>query len=94
MQRLLIFFPAILAGLSLLGCGTTAQEIQARSQSEKTGIFTEVQDGGIIPKGFAELTIRANIKTHIEGYYILESRESLYGKEKYPFLLNIDGQAA
>ena len=47
-----------------------------------------------MPKGFAELTIRANIKTHIEGYYILASKESLHGKEKYPFLLNIDGQAA
>ncbi|TSA10475.1 MAG: hypothetical protein D4R73_05210 [Deltaproteobacteria bacterium] len=94
MNRLLIFFVAVLTGLSLLGCGTTAKEIQARSQSEKADIFTEVKDGGTIPNGFAELTIKANIKTHIEGYYILESIESLHGKEKYPFLVNIDGQAA
>ena len=94
MKRLLIFFVAILTGLSLPGCGTTAKEIQMRSQSEKTDIFTEVKDGSAIPHGFAELIIKANIKIHVEGYYILESKESLHGKEKYPFLVNIDGQAA
>jgi hypothetical protein len=94
MNRLLIFFVAILTGLSLLGCGTTAKDIQARSQSEKTDIFTEVKDGGTIPKGFADLIIKANIKTHIEGYYILESQESQHGKLQYPFLVNIDGQTA
>ena len=94
MKRLLIFFVAILTGLSLPGCGTTAKEIQMRSQSEKTDIFMEVKDGGTIPKGFADLVIKANIKTHIEGYYILESKESAHGKQKYPFLVNIDGQAA
>jgi len=94
MKRLLIFFVAILTGLSLHGCGTTAKEIQMRAQSEKTDIFTEVKNGGTIPKGFADLVIKANIKTHIEGYYILESKESAHGKQKYPFLVNIDGQAA
>ncbi len=77
-----------------MGCGTTAKEIQMRTQSNKTDVFTEVRDEGTIPKGFAELTIKANIKTHIEGYYMLESKESLHGKEKYPFVVNIDGQAA
>jgi hypothetical protein len=82
MRRLLIFFLAILTGLSLPGSGITAKVIQARSQSEKADILTEVKDGGIISKGFSELTITANIKTHIEGYYILASKESLHGKEK------------
>jgi hypothetical protein len=94
MKRLLILLVAILAGLPLLGCGTTAKEIQARSQSGKTDVFTEVIGSKAIPKGFADLTIKADIKTHVEGYYILESKESLHGKEKYPFLVNIDGQVA
>lgn len=94
MNRLLIFFMAMLTGLSLHGCGTAAKEIQARSQSEKTDIFTEVKNGGPIPKGAAELVIKANIKTHVEGYYALESGKSAHGKQRYPFLLNIDGQAA
>jgi hypothetical protein len=94
MRKLVIGLFITLFGIIFAGCGITAKEIQARSQSEKTNIFTEVSDGGTIPKGFAELTIKANIKTHIEGYYILESKESLHGKQKYPFLLNIGGQAA
>lgn len=77
-----------------MGCGTTAKEIQARTQSDKTGVFSETKGDEPIPKGFAELTIKANIKTHIEGYYILESKESQHGKQKYPFVVNIDGQAA
>jgi len=93
MNRLLILFAAILTGLSLLGCGTTAREIQARSQSEKADVFTEVKGNETVHRGFVELTIKANIKTHIEAYYILESKESLHGKDKYPFLLNIGGQA-
>jgi hypothetical protein len=94
MKKLFIILGVILSGLSLAACGTAAKEIQARSQSEKTDIFTELKDGGSMPKGFAELTITADIKTHIEGYYVLESKESLHGNEKYPFLINIDGQAA
>lgn len=94
MYRLLIFFVTILTMLSLLACGTTTKEIQARTQSDKTGVFSETKGDEPIPKGFAGLTIRANIKTHVEGYYILESKETLHGKEKYPFVVNIDGQAA
>lgn len=94
MKKLIMGFLIIMLGIVFAGCGTTAKEIQARSQSEKTDIFTEVRNGGTTPKGFAELTVKANIKTQIVGYYILESKESQHGKEKYPFLLNIDGQAA
>jgi len=93
MNRLLISLVALFSGLLLLGCGTTAIEIQARSQSEKADIFTEVEEGVVSPNGFAELTIKANIKTHINGYYVLESKDSQHGKQKYPFLVNIDGQA-
>jgi hypothetical protein len=84
---------AMLTGLSLHGCGIAAREIQARSQSEKTDVFTEVRESESIPKGFADLIIKANIKMHVEGYYVLESKESLHGKQKYPFLVNIDSQA-
>ncbi|MBI5075828.1 MAG: hypothetical protein HZB62_11780 [Nitrospirae bacterium] len=94
MNRLLIFIVVMLTELSLLGCGTAANKIQAGSQSVRTDVFMEVKDGGTIPKGFADLVIKATIKTHIEGYYVLESKESRHGKQKYPFLVNIDGQAA
>jgi hypothetical protein len=93
MNRLSLFFVTLLALISLIGCRTATKEIQMKSKSEGTSIFSEIRDGGPIPKGLAELTIRANIKTHTEGYYILESKEHLHGKEKYPFLLSIDSQA-
>jgi hypothetical protein len=92
MKKLTLSIGTVLLMSSLLGCGTAAKEIQTRSLGEKTDVFTEVNNGSGIPKGFADLNIKANIKTHIEGYYILESKESMHGKQGYPFVLNIDGQ--
>ncbi len=92
MKKLTLFIGTVLLMSSLLGCGTAAKEIRSRSLGEKTGVFTEVSYGSAIPKGFADLTIMANIKTDIEGYYVLESKESLHGKQGYPFVFNIDGQ--
>jgi hypothetical protein len=93
MKKFLASAVAILASAYLLGCGATAKETQRKAESSQTDIFTEISDGEPIPKGFADLTIEAKLKTHVEGYYILESRESLHGKQAYPFLFNIDGQA-
>ena len=76
------------------GCGTAVKEMRMKSQSERTDVFVEVKDGEPIPEGFADLMITANIKTPLAGYYILESKESLHGKQGYPFLVNIDGQTA
>lgn len=64
-----------------------------KSQGEKTGVFTEVKNGDTPQKGFADVTIKSNIKTHLEGFYSGESKKSLHGKADYPFLLNIDDQA-
>jgi hypothetical protein len=76
------------------GCSTAVKEMQMKSQSERTDVFVEVEDGEPIPEGFADLIITANIKTPPAGYYLLESGESLHGKPGYPFRINIDGQPA
>ncbi|MDA8423145.1 MAG: hypothetical protein M0Z89_07400, partial [Nitrospiraceae bacterium] len=60
---------------------------------EKTDVFTEVAGNEAAPAGYADVLIAANIKTHLEGYYRGESKTSAHGKESYPFLFNIDGQA-
>ncbi len=83
----------VITTAALFGCGTTAKRIAQMSQSDKADVFAEVKGDEPIPKGFVGLIIRANIKTHVEGYYILESKESQHGKQSYPFLVNIDGQA-
>jgi hypothetical protein len=77
----------------LSGCGATAKMIAGKSQSEKNDVFTEVRDGTTAPAGFGDVIISANIKTHLDGFYKGESKSSAYGKESYPYLINIDGQA-
>jgi len=80
--------------ITLLGCGAVSREITLRSQSDRTDVFKEAQGGEPIPREFADLTIKSSIKTHFEGHYLLESKRSLHGKAGYPFVINIDGQAA
>jgi len=92
MSILFILLPLMIL-VALMGCGTATKEIQMRSQSDRTGVFTEVNESNHANQGFATLTIKASIKTHLVGYYVLESRESVHGKPDYPFLINIDGQA-
>jgi len=87
------YFVPLLILAVLTGCGTAAKEIQVRSQIDKTGVFTEVNDATPPAQGFVTLTIKASIKSHLVGYYALESRESVHGKPSYPFLVNIDGQS-
>src|SRR3989304_1757605 len=82
----------ILLGIVFAGCGTTAKEIRAKSRSERADVFREVKEEGAPPNGFVDVVIKASIKTHLEGYYLLEP-DTRHGKPEYPFVLNIDGQA-
>lgn len=79
--------------LILVGCGAAAREIRVKTQAYRTDVFTEINNADAPARGFAMLAIKATIKTHLERYYILESKDSLHGKPGYPFLINIDGQA-
>ena len=83
-----------LCAILLLSCGTALKRISLKSQSVRTDVFKEVQEGVAIPRGFVDLTITSSIKTHLVGDYLLESKQSLHGKPGYPFVINIDGQAA
>jgi len=93
MKKMVTWMTLMVLGLALVGCGVTAREIRAKSLSERTDVFREVKEEGAPPNGFVDVVIKASIKTHLEGYYALESKESLHGKAGYPFVLNIDGQA-
>lgn len=94
MKRVIVFSLSALFSVALLGCGAASKTIVLKSQSEKADVFTEVTDAGARPQGFADLIVKANIKTHEAGYYVAESGERLHGKPGYPFVFNIDGQAA
>jgi hypothetical protein len=69
------------------------KQISRMSQSEKIDVFKEGIIEGPAPSGFANVVIKASIKTPLEGYYPLESKKSAHGKPDFTFLVNIDGQA-
>ena len=81
-------------GIILAGCVSTTKEIARMTNSTRTDVFVEVPAEGNALAGFVDLVIKASIKTPLEGYYAFESRTTAQGKPAYPFLVNIDGQAA
>jgi hypothetical protein len=93
MRSLYRFLLAAIVGTVLAGCMTTSHFMQAKSQTARNDVFSEADEKGAIPNGYADLEISASIKTHVEGFYPLESKDSLHGKKGYPFVLNVDGQA-
>lgn len=93
MRKVMKYIVFAALGTILLGCAAASKEIRIKAYSERMDVFREVQDNGVIPKGFADLIIQASIKTHLEGFYLIEWGETFHGKPNYPFLLNIDGQS-
>jgi hypothetical protein len=93
MRRTAVLLVVSVAGVLLAGCVTTSQFMTARSQGARSDVFEEVGEKDTVSREYVLLEIRASIKTHTEGFYHLESRDSLHGKKGYPFVLNIDGQA-
>jgi len=94
MKKYIAYVAVVLMLAILSGCGAAARTIAARSTNEKSDVFTEVAGSEAAPAGYADVLITANIKTHLEGFYKAEFKTSSHGKETYPFLFNIDGQAA
>lgn len=85
MKRLIIYSILIVVGITLVGCSSTAKEIRMKSLSERTDVFSEIKEEGVIPEGFADLIIKASIKTHLEGYYIGESKNHFTVSQNIPF---------
>lgn len=94
MRNISLYFSTVLLVAVLSGCGVASRTIATRAVSEKSDVFTEVAGTDMAPSGYTDVLITANIKTHLENFYLGESKSSAHGKEVYPFLLNIDGQAA
>ncbi len=90
-KAFLVFIGGVV--IFFVGCGTAAKKIAERSISEREDVFHEIHEGEALQEGAVDLTVKAQIKTHLKGWYLLESKNSLQGKPTYPFLLNIDGQA-
>ena len=89
----IILFSALLVAL-FSGCGSALKEINAKSLSTRSDVFVEIKNGEAIPSGYANAIIIVSIKTPPIGYYLWESKDSFSGKPGFPFVFNIDGQAA
>jgi hypothetical protein len=94
MKRYTAHVSIVLLLTMLSVCEAGESTIAARSTSERSDVFTEVTGNEAAPPGYGDVLITAHIKTHLEGFYAGESKTSAHGKDAYPFLFNIDGQAA
>lgn len=92
MKRVSLSMLVVLLGIAIAGCGAASKAIAVKSQGERSDVFRELAAGESAPEGHAIVLIRAGIKTHLDGYYIVESNDSPHGKSTYPFIVNIDGQ--
>ena len=87
---------ALVAALLILAanCGAAREQIRTQSLTERQGVFQEVTTTNGPPPGFADVVVKASLKTHLSGEGpLLESRNSPHGGPFYHFVLNIDGQA-
>jgi hypothetical protein len=74
-------------------CGAAREQIRTQSLTEREGIFQEMTTADGPPPGFADVVVKASLKTHLSGEgALLESRNSPHGGEFYHFVLSIDGQ--
>ena len=86
---------ALLLAFAVLAanCGAALEQIRTQSVTEREGVFQEVTTAGGPPPGFADVVVKASLKTHLPGEYLLESGSSPHGGPFYHFTVNVDGQA-
>ncbi len=90
MHRALLLAFVVLAA----NCGAAREQIHTQSKSLCEGIFCEVNTPDGPPPGYADVVIKASLKTHLSGEgTLLESRSSPHGGPSYHFVVNIGGQA-
>lgn len=77
----------------LANCGAAREQIRTQSITEREGVFQEVSTAEGPPARFADVVVKASLKTHLPGEYLLESGSSAHGGPFYHFTVNVDGQA-
>jgi hypothetical protein len=77
----------------LANCGAAREQIRTQSLSEGEGVFQVVTTTDGPPPGFADVVVKASLKTHLFGAGpLLESRNSPHGGPFYHFTVDINGQ--
>ena len=94
MNKTSVILISVLLAATFSGCGSVLKEINAKSVSARSDVFVEIKNDEVIPGGYANVIIKVFVKTPPAGYYLWESTDSFSGKPGFPFVFNIDGQAA
>ena len=67
-------------------CGASREQIHTQSITVCEGIFCEVNTSDGPPPGYADVVIKASLKTHLPGEgTLLESGNCLHGRDVLPF---------
>jgi hypothetical protein len=80
----------LLMGTMLAGCAGNAEIVKRAESSLREDVGKIISTAKPPEKSFADLTIRASLKTHLAGIFPL--REDLHGTADYQLLVNMDGQ--
>jgi hypothetical protein len=80
-------------GIILGSCGTALHNtIRTNATDKRANVFSEINDQGDPSQGFADVVVRASIKTNDETNSLIESKGIYNGENEYTFSLKIDGQ--
>jgi hypothetical protein len=94
MKRVMVSVLMTFGLIGLIGCSAASRDFAAKSQTARSDIFEEVSATEALAPGFADLTVKASLKTHLPGEgSLFEPKNCGHGGPSYPFTLNVDGQA-
>ena len=85
-SRIVLLF----AGIVLAGCAGNGDLLKRANSPERSNVFTVVTTATPPERGFADLTIRASVKTHRAALFPL-GRDP-HDTPDYQLLVNIDGE--
>jgi len=85
-SRIVLLF----AGIVLAGCAGNGDLLKRVNSPERSNVFTVVTTATPPERGFADLTIRASVKTHRTALFPLGNDP--HGTSGYQLLVNIDGE--
>jgi hypothetical protein len=80
----------MLAGSILAGCAGSAELLKRAERPERSNVYMVVTNSTPPEQGFADLTIRASVKTH--GAALFPVGKDPHGTSDYQLLVNIDGE--
>ena len=80
----------LLAWITLAGCAGNTELLRQAELPERSNIFTIVTTATSPERGYADLTIRASVKTHHAALF--PRGKDPHGTSDYQLLVNIDGE--